>query len=69
MKKIYFVVLLLLSVFLVSVAVSGQGSKKITEKDVQKCIAKKKKEAKAKGYPLTDPFAVRIKCINELKGE
>lgn len=67
--------LVLISFFIFSSALSaqnyssGQNSKKFTESDVKKCIASKEKEARQKGYPIMDPFASRIQCIKELKGE
>lgn len=69
MKSRLILVFLGLSLVFTSISSAGQNSKKITEADIKKCVAKKKKEALARGYPLQDPFAVRFECIKELKGE
>ncbi len=69
MKKIYYGVFILLSVFLVSLAFAGQGSEKITEKDIKKCMAKKKRDAIIRGFILTDSVSLRVTCLKELKGD
>ncbi|HXK52967.1 MAG TPA: hypothetical protein PLF29_03195 [bacterium] len=68
MKKLLSAFFITTGLLVVSFTAVGQITKQVTEADIKECIAKKEKEARAKGYPLTDPFATRMQCINELKG-
>jgi len=69
MKKLITTIFIISGLLLISASVIGQNGKRITEADIKKCIAQKEREARAKGYPIMDPFAARFKCIKELKGE
>lgn len=69
MKKVITSIFVISGLIFISASVTGQNSKQITEADIKKCIAEKEREARAKGYPIMDPFAARFQCIKELKGE
>jgi len=68
MKKILIATIFITGLLFLSTPASAQNQKKITKAQLKKCIAKKEREAKQKGYPLTDPFAARSMCLKELKG-
>ncbi len=67
MKRTIVLIAFLLSMVFVAGMLSAGNQKRFTEADVKKCMAKKKRESAARGYPITDPFALRNMCIKELK--
>ena len=67
MKKIFITTIIISGLLFLSNPASAQNQKKITKAELKKCIAKKEREAKQRGYPLTDPFAARSMCLKELK--
>ena len=64
MKKI--LLPFLMAVLGVSV-IGSAHAKKFTQKDLEECKVKLKKESAKKGYPITDPMVLRYKCIEILK--
>ncbi len=64
MKK---VLLLSLMMFVGVLGYSNVYAKQVTQKKLQQCMDKLKKESAKKGYPITDPMVLRYKCMEILK--
>ena len=69
MRQLVKIVVIITVMFSAAISLSARGNGKVTEAEIKKCVAQKKSEAAKRGYPVTDPFAVRIQCTKKLSGE
>ena len=58
-------ILLLIICFAVFGAVQA-SAKKVTQKQLQQCMDRLKRESAKKGYPITDPMVLRYQCMQKL---
>jgi len=58
---------ILLTSLLGVVAVANAQQQQPSQQEIQACMEKLKRESAAKGFPITDPHALRYQCIEMLK--
>lgn len=59
-------IILLAAISIALIGITQVYAKKVTQQELQQCIEQLKRDSAKKGYPITDPMALRFQCMDKL---